>query len=226
MIKRKLVWLGLLVAAPGAAMAQDKIAISIVGVDIEAPMPTGYCLPTGKNKAAADLLAAADTENVTHTSLFRCDRMDDASGPGNDYYLLKTPRQALVASISRPELIAQLAKEFGKAEWQEGGSKVSGLTDKVSDSISDTFNTPVEVKGSFSPRGTDDNCVYMGGEATVAMAGMSYPIQTGACMTSVGDKVITVYVYDDPEGKDGIVRLMRKAQALATAFRPVANTTP
>ncbi len=226
MMKRMTACLGLLIAAPGIAAAQEKIAISIGGVELEAPMPAGYCLPTGKNKAAADLLAAADTENVTHASLFRCDQMATEAGPGNDYYLLKTPRRALVATVSRPELIAGLAREFGKAEWQEGGTKAASLTEKASGSISETFNARVEVKGSFSPRGTDADCVYMGGEATVSMPDISYPIQAGACLTSVGNKMITVYTYDDPKGSDGVVRLMRRAQALAMAFKPVAGKTP
>lgn len=219
MKKRILICLGLIAAVPGAASAQEKVRISVGGVDLEAPMPAGYCVPTGKYKTVAELVAAADTENVTLASLFPCDRMSSEQEPGSDYYLIKTPRRALLVSVSRPELIAQLKEEFGKAEWQEGGKRVAEIPGKASESITDTFNTPVEVKGSFAPRGTDADCVYMGGEVQVSMAGLSYPIQTGACMTAAANKIVTVYIYDDPE-EGGVVRLMRNARALAIAFQP------
>lgn len=220
---RNRIWLclGLTVAAPGTALAQDKVTISIAGIELEAPMPAGYCLPTGKHKAVAELVAAADTENVTLATLFRCDLMAGDRPPGNDYYLIKTPRKALVLKISRAQLIEELGKEFGKAEWQEGGEKVADLPGRVSESVSGTFNTPVEMTGSFAPRGTDADCIYMGGEVQVSMAGLSYPIQAGACMTAAADKMLAVYAYDDPE-TDGIARLMRKSRALAIAFEPVA----
>lgn len=221
MIGRMLLGLALSIGASQGAAAQERLSINIIGVGLEAPIPEGYCVPTGAGRAVADLIAAADHENVTHATLFRCDRIGNPDGPGNDYYLIKTPRQALVLSVSRPELIAELEQEFGKAEWQAGGEQVTKIADEVSGSLSDTFHTPVVVDGSFAPRGTDADCAYLGGQATISMEKLSYPIQAGACMTSVGGKLITVYAYDDPKGADGIVRLMRKTRDLAMAFETV-----
>lgn len=216
----------LAMATTGTAAAQDRVSIVVADVKIEAPMPEGYCLPTGKDKVVTDLIAAADTENLTHASLVRCDRVGKPGGLGNDYYLIKTPRRVLLASVSRPELLAALEKEFGKAEWQAGGRASTEVSKKVNEDLTETFSSPVEVKGDFSGRGADSDCAYLGGEAIVSLGGVTYPIQAGACMTSVSNKMIIVYTYDDPKGTDGVVRLMRKAQALAMAFRPAAGDKP
>ena len=226
MILRMLACAGLLSFAASAAAAQDKLAFSIIGVEVDATIPTGYCLPTGKEKAAADLLAAADTFNMTHAMLIRCDRMGSATGPGNDYFLIKTPRNTLMATLPRAELLAALEAEFGKAEWQSGGAALEKAMGDVSDSMSQTFNAPVDVKGEFSPRGTDTDCGYMGGEMTIFGSHSNYPIQSGACITTAGNKLVTVYAFDDPKGTDGIIRLMRKARDLAMSFAPKAADTP
>lgn len=226
MIVRMLACAGLWSLAASPAAAQDKLAFSIIGVEIEAPIPADYCLPTGKDKAIADLLAAADTFNVTYVMLVRCDRMGSATGPGNDYFLIKAPRNTLTAILPRTELLAALEAEFGKAEWQSGNAALEKTMGDVSDSMTQTFNAQVDVKGEFTPRGTDSDCSYLGGEMTISGSHGNYPIQGGACITTAENKLVTVYAFDDPKGTGGVIRLMRKARDLAMSLAPKAEDTP
>lgn len=212
----------LLTAMPGAAGAQETLVIDFVGVRIEAPIPEGYCPLTASDKAATDLIAAADAHNVTHATLSRC----HGDGSQKDYYLIKSPRHALALSIPRAELLAEMAQHFGRAEWQAGGKTANDLIETTSRQISDTLNTPTEVNGDFGGRGTDEDCAYIGGEAIVSLGDLTYPIQGGGCMTSVGNKILTVYVYDEPKGAEGVALLMRKARDFAMAFTVTPVVTP
>ena len=71
------------------------------------PWPTGYCLPANRDKHIADLVAAGDSVNVTHTMFIRCDRAGNDKGPGNDYIIIKTPLSAVGAVVGREELLAE-----------------------------------------------------------------------------------------------------------------------
>ena len=218
-----------LVAAmmPTPALAQDRIVIDMIGVRLEAPLPAGYCLPDVATQAIDDLVAAADTLNVTHVALRPCDAMLSDEEPLKDYYLIKSPRAGLAASVSREAFLAEMAQHFGKAEWQVGGARVKEITDKTNRDIRETLSPSLAVEGDFGARGTDADCAYLGGEAIVSLGTSRYPIQGGACMTSVGNKVLTVYLYGEPT-ENGVVALMQKSRDLAMAFKasPPPTTFP
>ena len=56
----------------GAAVTPAPSTFRIGGVEFALPLPTGYCMPQGKQIDIAQLIAAADPNSVTHLTLVRC----------------------------------------------------------------------------------------------------------------------------------------------------------
>jgi hypothetical protein len=211
---------------PGTAAAQEVLTIEFPGVMLSAPIPEGYCLPTGEAKASAELMSTADTQNATHAILLRCEHRSTGTDESKDYYLIKSPRHALTTAVPRAKLLAEMAQHFGRAEWQMGGQASRDASTLVNRDLSEKLDAPASVGGDFGGRGTDADCAYIGGEATVSLGDISFPIQGGSCMTSVGDRIVTVYAYDSPKGPGGIERLMRKARDLAMSLTVVPAVMP
>ncbi|MBL0916403.1 MAG: hypothetical protein IBJ13_13105 [Sphingopyxis sp.] len=203
---------------PMSAQAAESVTFTVHDVTLTAPLPAGYCIPVDRDKLIADTLAKGDTENVTLATLIRCDHAGQANGPGNDYMLIKTPKTALTAKIARSDLIGSLKAQFGTAEWQSNaaGERANATASK---GLSDALATPVDIQGEIAPRGTDADCAYLGGSLNVTGGGVSYPIILGGCITSVADKAVAVYTYDDPGKGGGVAGKMRTARNVAMSIR-------
>lgn len=205
-------------AASGAAHAAEPVRFSIDGVALTAPLPSGYCVPTGRDKATADVLASGDQQNITLATLIRCDMAGRDDGSGNDYMLIKTPKASTGVVVSRPDLLKMLGAEFGKAEWQ--GERSDRARQDAAKGLSEAFDTPMTIEGELKPRGTDADCAYLGGQLQVTGNGADYPIILGGCITSAGNKVVMVYTYDDPGKGGGVAGKMRTARNVAVSIKP------
>ena len=196
----------LLVGATAAGAAGPTASFRFGGVEFEAPIPDGYCLPQGADIDAAQLLAAADRENVTHLTLYRCGANE---GARNDYILVKTPRQALFASLEREQLLAGMAQAFESAEFE---STLAAVPDRVAGDVSSVVGREVDLTGRIQPLGRDDTCAYMGGTLRVTSAELSYPISVGICMTVVSGRLVGVNYYGPDRGSAGVRDLLERAK--------------
>jgi len=215
--------LAALTMMPGAARAADPMNFLVRDVTIRGSIPDGYCVPTGKNKAAADLLAKGDPENETPVTLIRCDQQDQPDGMRYDYYLIKAPRVAY-APMTRADFLAMMAKELALPTYQTGSTGKTSLNDAAGN-LTDTLGTKVDLSGEIKPRGTDDVCMYLGGEVKVSTAAASYPIAVGGCGTIVGGKIMFVYSYDDPAKANGVATQLRRARAMADKLNAADSHT-
>jgi len=207
-VKIGMMTLAALAVMPGAAHAKGPMNFSVGDVTMTGHIPDGYCLPTGQNRIAAELLAKGDRENETQVTLMRCDKQGKPDGMQYDYYLIKSPRAAM-PPLARADFIAMMTKELALPQYQSGSSGKASLDD-AADGLSDTLGMKVDLSGEIKPRGADGSCVYMGGEVTVSSAAATYPIAVGGCGTTVGGKMLFVYSYDDPAKRNAVaVQLMR-----------------
>ena len=209
--------LAALTMLPATALAAGQINFSVGDVTIKGSFPDRYCEPTGNNKAAADLLAKGDPENSTPVTLIRCDQQDQPDGMRYDYYLIKAPRM-VYPPMTRAEFPAMMAKELALPSNQTGSAGKASLDD-ASGHLTDTFGTKVDLSGEIKPRGTDDVCMYLGGEMNVSSAVASYPIAVGGCGTIVAGKILFVYSYDDPAKANGVATQLRRARAMADKLK-------
>jgi hypothetical protein len=98
--------------ASSDASTQGTASFRVNGVSFELPIPAGYCLPTGRDIDAVQIMAAADDRNVTHLALFRCDGRGD---PALDYIFVKTPVTTLGATVSREGFLSAIGEVFRNA---------------------------------------------------------------------------------------------------------------
>ena len=205
-------------AAPLAAAprATADASFRVGGVAFQLPLPSGYCLPRGLQVDVAQLVAAGDSENVTHLTLLPCNAAvaGPELGSQNDYILIKTPKQALIAEVSREELLQGIGEAFENPAFTEALASGQMLKD-AGKGVGNVIGTTVDLSGTVAPRGKDESCAYLGGTLAVASPATSYTLAVGACITAVGGRVLAVYWYGPDEGPAGVARLLVKAKGLA-----------
>jgi len=201
-------------AAPPHAQASPQVGtFRISGVGFEMPIPTGYCLPSGKGGDVAQLMAAADQQNVTHLTLLAC--QDDW---GKDYILVKTPSQALLVDVGREEALKALAAALDTPALKEQFSSGKLVTD-AGKGMSDVLGRKVDLVGEIKPVGRDEACVYLAGTTEVKTADVSYRIAVGGCITVVGRRMLTLYVYGSDTGAAGVAALVARSRRLMETIR-------
>ena len=201
-----------LLGAASAASAQASQSIRVNGVEIQVPIPDGYCLPTGTDVDAFQLLAAADRENVTHLSLAPC---GGSAVPALDYILIKTPREALLADIDRAGLLQGMGLVFDSPEF---AAVMAATPGQVADNLSSTLGRQVDLGGELRPRGRDDVCAYLAGTMRVASGPQSYAISMSGCITAVGRRVVTINWYGPDRGPEGVAALIVRSRQLAASM--------
>ncbi|MBB6426631.1 hypothetical protein [Sphingopyxis sp. JAI128] len=198
---------------PGAGHAADPLSIRLGDVPVKGVIPDGYCLPTGADEAAADMLAKGDRDNRTHAMLIRCDQRNKPGGTKYDYYLVKSPH-AQPPAMKRAEFIALMTEELKLPAYQSGDATRPEIG-KAGDNLSTALGTRVDLSGEIRPRGADAVCIYMGGELEVRSAVASYPIAVGGCGTVVAGQILFVYAYDDPAKPNSGAALLQRTRWIA-----------
>lgn len=211
------------IASIAAAPAADsRIAdFRVGGVSFALPMPEGYCLPIDRQADVAQLLASLDTENVTDLTLMPCN--GSLNKGTNDYTVIKTPRTALMASISRPALLAQVGKEFDSpattADLKSGKTMAP-----AEDAFSNLTGMKVKLTGDFVPRGKDEVCGYLAGVLRYNSPVLSYDQPLAGCITSVGNRVLYIYRAGMKTDDASILQLMRETRAMALSIKTISGT--
>jgi hypothetical protein len=184
------------------------------GMEFSVPPPAGYCAPKGVERDVLQLLAAADSDNVTHLGLVRCDK---ARGFDKDYFLIKTPRTVLNIVIPRSQLIPLMAAEFRKPEFVAMMNSDS-LQQEASKSVTETLNAKVDLKGRIVAMGEDEVCAYLGGIGNVKGAGQEYVIAWAGCTTAVADRMVSVYHYAEGSTIEQSRALLPKVRSVVEAM--------
>ncbi|RYD96724.1 MAG: hypothetical protein EOP61_17590 [Sphingomonadales bacterium] len=206
---------GLLFA--GDAAAQQVAPFKIGAVAIEAPIPAGFCLPSGDAIAKAQLGAASDTGNTTHATLYACAQMQ-GSDRINDYFLIKTPKDLLDVKLTRGEVLDALTKELEDPNFSEEKlSRDAGA--EASKGISEASGTQTTVTTDIRPLGRDKDCAYMGGIVAATTAEGSFALNVGGCVTAVGDRLVMVFRYAKGTTRAAATALLPDARKLAMALR-------
>jgi hypothetical protein len=208
-----------LTALMGAAMlvvaTADAEAVTatfrINGVELEMPVPEGYCLPRGRDVDVAQAVSAADADNVTHLTLYPCQPQE----PLTDYILVKTPRQAVLQTIDREQLLAGLSEVFDNVDVN---SMMGSMNDRIEENLASVIGTRPDLVGRFRPLARDESCAYLGGTMQVTAAQLTYSISVGACMTAISGRMLTVYLYGPDRGSAGVAELLVRAKALAASI--------
>lgn len=195
------------VATASPAMAQSA-DFRVGAVRYTMALPKGYCEPTrAEDVSRMHFAASNDKVGMTALSLVPCE-----PGDLSDYILVKAP----LSMVDTPMTVAQLQKEAGAEFDQQGDVPLDGLEQDLSSAASERSGQKVEMKTAIGPRGRDDICLYLGGTAT--FEGIA-TLSMGGCMTSVGDRVVVIFVYGPGDDAATVRTLMARSRALAQAIR-------
>jgi hypothetical protein len=211
--------LSVLLPASILRAADTAVDFRIGGVDFSLPIPDGYCKPAGKGLDVAQAMAATDDLNVTHLLLQNCDpKLSDV-----DYFILKTPKNALLVNAPRAELLSAMQAEISKPINQEEifGDK---MNQQASAGFDRVFNMKIDMDAAIGPRGYDDTCAYIGGYISYTNITEPYKIAIGMCFTSINSKIMTVNVYGQPKDQTDVARLLARSKLIATSI--TSKTTP
>lgn len=197
---------GALVASPLAAQeGGGKIEFAIQGETFVLDVPEGYCQPTGTEALIAKRFADADSSNLTPVNIQRCGTY------GQDYVLIKTPRNMPPVPLSKPIFLQIMDSEMRKQNVMEEGLATGQKDiDKVTDGKLD-----VNFDG-VSYIGTDDQCAYLSGTAKIAVEGGGEgTIAVGSCGTLVGSRHIFVHAYKHGDTREAVEDRVALSRAIS-----------
>lgn len=200
-------------ATPAAAQEARTARFQVTGVEIVMPIPKDFCLPEGDGVAVAQMLAAADTTNVTHLTLDRCGSAEQ----NVNYYLLKTTRSLLGIAVSRKEWIAMLLRELDDPAVKNAFDPDTIKPDVERD-LAAVIGQKASIDGTIQWLGHDDVCVYLGGVLSLTSGSISYKRAVSGCMTAVGGRSINIYRYSEGTPAN-VTKYMSDVKAMALSMR-------
>lgn len=206
-MKLRFAAMALAVATPAYA-ATDSFMVG--STKISFPVPAGYCRAEGNAARVFAILAKADTINVTHLDLLPCAAKTVV---GYDHIAVKTPVAIVNTNIARGDLLKEMKPEFDKPEFR---ANVAANTAKLTDNLTAQTGTKIEFAGNFGPRGLDNDCAYIAGTLVVSgQDGKKEPPQgAAACLSSVGEKFVSVNFYSADPSNASVQRLMARSRAM------------
>ncbi|WP_423142650.1 hypothetical protein ACOYW6_04690 [Parablastomonas sp. CN1-191] len=176
------------------------------------PIPAGFCLPAGKDAAVAQLIASADSQNVTVLTLVKCSHVP---GTGmEDYFLLKSPVRALMMDMPREELLAALQPELAAQDNLMSDANKA----KVDENLSNAFGTAASVGGAYRYVGRTGACLDMAGTMTFSANGKSVETDAASCLTGVGGKMLAIHHYSK-HGAATFAGLLATVRTMAATVR-------
>jgi hypothetical protein len=183
------------------------IAIKIATTELRLTPPESHCVPIGEGAAVAQVMEAADTLNLTLATLVDC---RPGAQPYRSYYLVKTPRGALLSTIQRPELMAQLGPAFQAID-------LAALQKQVDSGLTTALGRDLKLDvGSIKPAGQDEVCGYLAGELRMTGAdGKPAAVTMAGCMTTVRGKLLTIYHYQPAGSESGLAKHLAVVRAVA-----------
>ena len=205
-------------AAVAAVVTAASITFVIDGVRVSVPVPAGYCEPKGDLAASVREFHAADTRNITHLTLIRCDQMD-REHDWTDYVLVKSPRIASGKEIPRTTFL-QMLGEAVKGDAFTKKLESGDLEREIEEKLSGYSGQKVDVSTAIRPLGADDTCVYFGMAAGYTYGDGPTEVKIGTtCMTTVSNRVVFLYWYGSRARGDSISSLIARVRGLARSLK-------
>ena len=179
------------------------------GIDFAVPIPAGYCMPQGRDIDIAQALAAADNVNLTHVTLMKCGETDLLN-----YYILKTPRGAILKDLQLESFLNEIGVQFQSTAIQDF-MKDGSLEKEVKKGLQTVLGGDLDLTTDIKPLGRDERCAYVGGTAEFTNVPDPYKISMGGCITIISNRIISVYSYGSRIDAQGVVEQLKKAKELS-----------
>lgn len=190
---------------------ETEMQFAVGTVPFRVPLPSGFC-PANDALTKESEKLFAKSKSIMLATFVECGSAE--TRPWQDYTILTTPADSVQFSVSRKGFLANMVPEFDVPQYRDFIAK------QVAGNAAATRDSPatIEIAGSSIPIGYDDVCVYLAGERP-PRDGYPYSTRSGACMTSVGNRIVAIYRYADPRFGKSHATLLREARAIALSIR-------
>jgi len=194
---------------PERATAPAFAAARIMNDDIRVPLPEGFCEPTGPYIAQAQLIAAADNDNVTVLQLNSCAEMA-AGGRTSHFAVMKAGKKTLTANISLADLLAAM----GALPKSAFADLVNGpdVQKKVEDGFGQVSSAKIELKSDLQPVASDDAAYYLAGLMTGTVGENSGQLALAIAITSVRGHVVSYDFYAPGATARDVANVLQQAK--------------
>lgn len=194
-------------AIPAQAANAKTVEFNWRGETFVLTVPQDYCVPEGQWAERARANAAGDSQNETVINLERCGTF------GQDYILIKTPRDLPPIDLPRSQFIDLVAGQFSDEVLQQGFEQGSRDVSKMSNG-----ETSVDQR-DYGFAGTDADCAYLAGNMTLNSPEGALNVRVGSCLTLVGTRNFAIHVYDNRQGGASVATLKQRSRQVAVALR-------
>jgi hypothetical protein len=179
------------------------------GIAFVAPLPSGYCLPTGRKLETANVMASGDPTRTTLLTIFPCGETEASNG---DYIIVKTPVSNARSEFDRGETLDELEAKYSKLQSVQSSenerTQAEALTSKMN-------GGKTSVQGDIRWAGRDEVCNYLAGSITYRIGNREGPVAAAVCMTVVRRKALILYTYGDNTNAGSIARLLPRLRGFA-----------
>lgn len=199
------------------ATATDRTAtFSLPGGSFKAPVPEGYCVPTGEYDANAKITAAADTANLTDISFTGCAEMQ-AGLDQVTWAMIKTPLESLKESAgARHDVIDYFKNQIKPEDLKKWTDEAQTSTNAQAQTI---YGKDLKIATEVKPLAADAFGAYLGGTISVDVAADKKILLTCVYgITVVNDRIFTLYFYSPYRDARDVVALLAKVQTATQAF--------
>jgi hypothetical protein len=214
--------LAAITAAGSTAWAQASgdnprtVQFSLPGADISFPLPDGYCVPTGQYQAAASVTAAGDATNATDVSFDSCSEMS-AGGELSHYGMVKTPKENLVQTANRADLVAEFKGMMGDGSMKKI-LEDPGIAQAADKDVGKVLGQSFKSKTSIQPVDVDADAAYMAGTLVITLDKETHVQAVGVGVTVIKGKVILYYFYAPYSGLQDVAAVLKTAKTETARF--------
>ena len=205
-------WLSAQAASTGPTIA----SFSLPTGSYKAPLPDGYCLPTGKYDANAKLGAAADSTNLTDLTFYRCADMTAGADP-TSWGMVKTPLSVVSAKAPpRSQLIAEMKSQVDPAAMKRLDDEAAKQATPQAERV---FGQDLKVGMDAKAVGSDQFGIYFAGTLTVTdQSNKTTTLAIAYAITSANGGIFSIDIYGRYHNARDILNVLASVKKTTADF--------
>lgn len=183
--------------------------------EYKAPLPDGYCTPTGTYEAQAKITAAADTTNLTDISFYLCDEMASKRDV-TTWGMIKTPLETLNEKTpSRAELIAALKSQIDADEYKKLTAEAIQEALPQAQTI---FGKDIKVGLDAKAVDSDAAGIYFAGTSMASDGTTTNTSAVAYAVTASAGNVFMIYLFGPYHGAKDVLAVLAKVKTATSDF--------
>ena len=200
------VWL--LCASTAGAAEPPAVKFNWAGETFAAPIPAGYCVPTGAYIDLAATVAKAEVDNETLVTLYDCAAMSEKRISARSI-LIKGQRRAVGDHVTR----AQLLNQFKTMPKSDLASALATQPGAVKDAKGKDADIDFKMDMTLQPVAADDFGVYVAGLLKMQTSKEAKAVSVAFAITAIRTHPLLYYVFNQGTSVSDIAAALDETKA-------------